>query len=379
MALPARSTLRATLKLVSFGAGLFLLLELSARVYLFGFAGLIPAKINSVHGLPQTGYMQPSRLPGLVFELKPNIAGYLKLVLFRTNSQGLRDREYTLRKPKNAFRVTVLGASFALPAGVEIQRAFHTLLEEQLTRQFAPTRYEFINFAVGMYSPRQCLATLELRALDYDPDLILFTATSLSAPRLVENGSSKEQKAPAGPSASENRRRFRKSYPILQSFFLRLVAERTGRAPTTPQVHVGVVENLVMELVEHLSPPAAAAKQATSGTRPHPARKDRRVHSARARGSTLQQLARVSERTGIPIVVVRLELDASEKLPIDLEVEQQTRALGIYYLDTRDAFRGTRPSDFWIYELDPHPNWRAHEIFARVVATFLDSNGLLPQ
>jgi hypothetical protein len=100
---------------------------------------------------------------------------------------------------------------------------------------------------------------------------------------------------------------------------------------------------------------------------------------ARTRGSTLQRLAQVSERTGIPIVVVRLELDASEELPIDLEVKQQTRALGMYYLDTRDAFRGTRPSDFWISELDPHPNWRAHEIFARVVATFLDSNGLLPQ
>lgn len=134
-----------------------------------------------------------------------------------------------------------------------------------------------------------------------------------------------------------------------------------------------------MELAERLSTPAATAKQAAPGTRPRQAREDQRVKLARSRGSSLQHLAEASERTGIPIAIVRLELDASEEAPIDLEVKRQTRALGMDSLDTRDAFRDTRPSDFWIHELDPHPDWEAHEIFARVAATFLDSNGLLSQ
>ncbi len=55
------------------GAALFLLLEMSARVYLFGASGLVPNKINSVHGLPQTGFTQRSTRQGLDFELKPNL------------------------------------------------------------------------------------------------------------------------------------------------------------------------------------------------------------------------------------------------------------------------------------------------------------------
>ena len=90
-------------------------------------------------------------------------------------------------------------------------------------------------------------------------------------------------------------------------------------------------------------------------------------------------MARVRERTGIPIVLVRLEFEDAERLPIDRQVEEEARAHGIPYLDTRDAFRGTRASDFWIYELDPHPSWKAHEVFAHGIDTFLRSNGLLSE
>jgi hypothetical protein len=116
MASSDRSTSRVALGIISIGAALFLLLEMSARVYLFGVSGLVPAKINSVHGLPQTGFTQRSSQPGLAFELKPNLDGYFKLARFRTNSRGLRDGEYDLVKPANYFRVAVVGASFARPA-----------------------------------------------------------------------------------------------------------------------------------------------------------------------------------------------------------------------------------------------------------------------
>jgi hypothetical protein len=182
------------MQILALGAGVFVPLELSARIYLFGWAGLAPSKINSVHGLLQTGYIQPSPAARLGFEFKPNVDGYFKLVPFRTNSRGLRDREYEPRKPGNTFRVAVLGSSFALPAGVSIERAFHSLLEERLSGE---TRYEFINFAVGMYHPRQSVAMLELRALDYDPDLILFTLTRLATPPLVGLPPRKRRRASA--------------------------------------------------------------------------------------------------------------------------------------------------------------------------------------
>jgi len=35
------------------------------------------------------------------------------------------------------------------------------------------------------------------------------------------------------------------------------------------------------------------------------------------------------------------------------------------------------PSDFWIYELDPHPNRYAHAIFADGIEDFLRAHDLL--
>ena len=78
-------------------------------------------------------------------------------------------------------------------------------------------------------------------------------------------------------------------------------------------------------------------------------------------------------------MLVRLEFDASERLPIDVEAERLSRAHGVHYLDTRDAFTGTRTNDFWVHEFDPHPNRAAHEIFAREISTYLRSAGLLSQ
>jgi hypothetical protein len=89
-------------------------------------------------------------------------------------------------------------------------------------------------------------------------------------------------------------------------------------------------------------------------------------------------LAAIQEQTRIPIVVVRLEFEDADPLPIDIEVAARCHALGLHYLDTRHAFRGTRTSDYWIYPLDPHPNGKAHEVFAVEIARFLRSSRLLP-
>jgi hypothetical protein len=61
----------------------------------------------------------------------------------------------------------------------------------------------------------------------------------------------------------------------------------------------------------------------------------------------------------------------------DLGVALAIRQAGLHFLDTRRAFKGTSPREFWIYEIDPHPDARAHAIFADVLAAFLRGKGLL--
>lgn len=353
---PLRSALRATLTLLL----LFGLLELSARVYLFGLAGLVPARIDSVHGLNQTGFLRVSSEPRLVYELRPDIDDYFVLVPFRTNSRGLRDREYTLEKPAGTFRVAVIGSSFALPVGVPIEQAFHSLLEERLSREHPERPAQFLNFAVGMYNPEQMLGMLELRALAYDPDLVIFTTTRLSAPRMLDVPAAKPPDLAGIPT-------FQRSYPIFQSFFWRVAEQRLSHgAPPPERDRVGLLEGafqrVAAALWEDARPLSFAGRK-----QPPP-----------AQTSALDRLAELGRRRQLPIALVRLEYDLSESDPSDAELAARCRALALPCHDTRSAFAGTRARDFWIYALDPHPNAAAHAIFADSIESFLRAQGLLP-
>ena len=214
-------SLRSTLKVlvgVSLAAlGSLLLLELSVRIFLFGLAGLQPGRIGSVHPLWETGFLHASTHRALGYEFKPDVDGYFKLARLRTNSRGLRDREHSLEKPPDTFRIAVLGASFALPSGIEIEDAFHSVLERRFTAESSSLAYEFINFAVGTYRPNQALAALRLRALDYDPDLVLLAVTKLSMPHLT------------GAWDTTVDRFLHRTNSFFESFLVKLLKVRLGR------------------------------------------------------------------------------------------------------------------------------------------------------
>ena len=87
----------------------FGLLEMAYRFYLFGWDAFSIEKVNSVNALGLSGLLQPSDEPDLVFELRPNVDTYFKLVPFRTNPKGMRDKDYPFEKAQGVFRVAVLG------------------------------------------------------------------------------------------------------------------------------------------------------------------------------------------------------------------------------------------------------------------------------
>lgn len=308
--------------------GLGLLLEASARIFLFGMAGLHPCKIDSVQPIWESGLLRRSEHRELGYELRPNVDGYFKLVRFRTNSRGLRDREYAIEKSPNTFRVAVLGSSFALPSGVEIEEAFHSVLEQRLAGDRSPVSYEFINFSVGAYGPRQVLAMLQLRAMAYEPDLVLFTVTKLSMPLLRSAWD-----RPLPPHIDLEPR-----HAFCESFFFELLKVRLGQT----QVDI---------------------------------RQPQRPIGRERITSVIDKLGDFSRTTGVPVVVIRLEHHDEPPSRLDVLVEEAIRAHGLYFLDTREAFGGTTAHDFYISELDPHPNAAAHAIFADVIAKFLRVNG----
>ncbi len=86
----------------------------------------------------------------------------------RTNSQGIRYPEIPLKKGSSReFRVAVLGDSFTEGLGVEAEDTFPAFLE----KRFSGTR--FINFGLIGAGPAEEARMLSLRALRYEPDLVL--------------------------------------------------------------------------------------------------------------------------------------------------------------------------------------------------------------
>lgn len=174
---------------------LFLCLEGVARIYLYFRA---KKEKNVLDTLPMA-IAHPTR----IFELKPNY--YQKYISpefqteIATNSDGLRDREHSIIKPQNTYRIVVLGDSMTFGWGVNQEETWWKFLEERLNndKDFRNKykNYEVINLGVWMYTYDQQLLRLEEKGLKYQPDLVI---QDIYWPHLRTIANHKWEQAPNG-------------------------------------------------------------------------------------------------------------------------------------------------------------------------------------
>lgn len=92
----------------------------------------------------------------------------------RVNSHGIRGEETPLQKPKNVYRIAVLGDSFMEALQVDLKDTFCTQLERSLNEQSTDGRiYEVLNFGVSGYGATQQLLMLRHHVLPFDPDAVV--------------------------------------------------------------------------------------------------------------------------------------------------------------------------------------------------------------
>ncbi len=302
----------------------FLLLEQGYRVFLFGWDSWSISQVNSLHGIGVSGMLRASEHKELVYELQPNLDTHFKLTPFVTNSQGLRDQEYSLSKPPNTYRIAMVGDSFTLPSGVAIEEAFHTRLEDRLNRESAGQRFEILNFGVGGYSLRQYVGVIEEKCSLYEPDLILIGYCARN-----------DHKHPVW----QYKRKWVKK-PVEAAFFDSFAWLGLQQARVTKG---------------HRHPPDLAIT-----------RKLGRKHK-KYLNEYLDKLVRYSEAQAIPIAVVLLDVYWYE-VPF---LERRLQEIGFGYLNASLSFRGRDARDYILFPLDTHPNSAANAIFAEEIYTFL--------
>jgi hypothetical protein len=117
------------------------------------------------------------------YRLTPGIEGWYRKEgesYVKINSDGLRDTEHSKTKPPNTLRIAVIGDSFAEALQVPLENAFWKIAESRLQNCSAlgGKAVEVINFGVSGYGTAQELITLQQRAWDYSPDVVLLAVTT---------------------------------------------------------------------------------------------------------------------------------------------------------------------------------------------------------
>ncbi|NWF39486.1 SGNH/GDSL hydrolase family protein [Mariprofundus sp. NF] len=109
---------------------------------------------------------------------RPNAHGWHRsegITYIRINSAGLRDREHSILKADNTYRIAIIGDSYAEALQVEIEETFWSKLESLLQQNsFADgKKIEVINFGVSGYGTADELLALQSRVWSYSPDMVL--------------------------------------------------------------------------------------------------------------------------------------------------------------------------------------------------------------
>ena len=117
------------------------------------------------------GLHQRSSVPGLDYELKPNLDATVFGVEVRTNRLGMRSPEITIEKPDGVRRIAALGDSVTFGWGVRQDQTWPRVLERRLNAD--GPRFQVIDMAVSGYNSRDEATLFLARGAPLNPDLIV--------------------------------------------------------------------------------------------------------------------------------------------------------------------------------------------------------------
>ncbi len=104
--------------------------------------------------------------------LTPGFKGFYENKPVFINSKGLRDYEFSYKKPNNIYRIIVLGDSVTFGHGVEISQTYVKLLEKKLNFKFS-NKFQIINTGIPGYNTKKEADYFEVELYKYNPDMVL--------------------------------------------------------------------------------------------------------------------------------------------------------------------------------------------------------------
>ena len=267
---------------------------------------------------------QRSAVAAMSHEHAPNRDAVLMGVPVRTNSLGLRDREYTSGKRAGVRRLLVLGDSVTFGWGTREAETYPKVLEQLLNRDGTP--YEVVNAGVGNYNSSQEVAYFRERGRLLQPDAVVLGY-------FIND-------AEPTPSPNENVLARHSYFYVLATGGWEALMRQLGAKPTLDAYYAGLY--------------------------------DERNPGWRASREALTALSRLCRSEGVPLrVVIIPELHQPNSHYPFLRAHALVRAVvereGVPVLDLLEAFSGADPQSLWVSPGDAHPNARGHAIIANAI------------
>jgi lysophospholipase L1-like esterase len=313
--------------------------------------------------------VQPSDHEGIVYELKPNLRGVFEGQPFTTNSRGLRDSEYPEAKPAGTVRIVALGDSSLFGWGVRVEDTTTEVLERLLNGANGLPRVEVINFATPGYNTAIEADVFALKALGYDPDVVLvnFNTNDYDVPAFM--------KQPQDDYAT-----LRRSFVF--DFLYSEYEARTGVPPKELPVFDFATRTLTLEEADRLDqdPGLPEEYRYMVGRRGFERALDRIVTTARSNGVEVV----VFDVRPFPGVHSSYVPNAFRDSQREL-LERLSREKGFHWLNTYPYYveylkanpSAPFPRVFAVSDTDSHPSVLAHRISAQAVHDFLIEKRLL--
>jgi lysophospholipase L1-like esterase len=294
---------------------------------------------------PSPSATPDSSLPVLetVFELgTPGVRGIYKGAYYRANSAGFRGPEYDREPAKGVFRIAAVGDSFVMGEGVLEEEAYPMVLQDLLNADASERTYEVLNFGISGANIHHMVDRLEGLALSFHPDLVVYGLTSNDIE--VEG-----YEVLHTTEAIVNQRKRFKRFENSPSYLLRLLWPRwvsfeTGFSPPEGTYMYEVFENYLHNPV--------AWRHFVSG---------------------LDRLATIQKKQSVDVVVFVHPILAylwrfHPFREVYARVERAAEMRGLKVVQGLPGVIGIDAEELWISRDNPHPNPRAHRLFAETLA-----------
>jgi lysophospholipase L1-like esterase len=288
------------------------------------------------------GLVRASSSPDLVYELKADLDCRFKGVRVRTNSHGMRGREFSAAKAADVIRIAGLGDSVMFGWGVAEEDTYLRVLGQRLGPAASGGRQvEVLNFAVPGYNTAMEVAAFRDKVLDFSPDLVVihFVHNDLGLPQFMIEAPN--------------------PWSLRQLWLVDLIrngwrgVQRRGR-----QWHQS-------RELEHLS---AEDRRRVQDAYAH-------LAGPEAFRAAMASLAQLAEADSIPVVLVLLQTDGEPYAEASATADRYgflEVVAGPFFTDyihdhdiepTRDGWADT----FWLSRKDQHPNELGHRLFADAI------------